>query len=278
MTYCDAIGRRERLFNQMLNTSKFKTAVLALTFCLSVCAAAQAAAAEKQTVKRGDGEIRAGVLASLHADHFKNVSVDVKKGVVSLTGSVELYAYKAQANTKAQHVKGTTAVRDQIEVAGPRLPDDELQRKLLEKVQYDRVGYGTTAFNAISVSVRGGVATLGGHAYGPVDKDSALSLAAYMPGIRDVIDEIQVDPLSPMDDRVRLAVARSVYGFPSLNKYAIDPAKPIRISVQNGNVTLFGMVDNQMDKDTAALQANLVPGVFSVSNELQVSSSTTKRE
>lgn len=264
----------------MLDTLRLKPAILALAFCLPILATGQAlaASAEKQTVRRGDGEILADVWAALHADQFKNVTVEVKKGVVSLSGSVGLYAYKLHANTKVQHVKGTTAVRDRIEVAGPQVSDDELQRKLLQKVQYDRVGYGTTPFNAISVQVRDGVATLGGHAYGPTDKDSALSLAAYLPGIRDVVDEIQVDPVSPMDDQIRLRVARSVYGYPTLNKYAVDPGKPIRISVQNGHVTLFGVVDSQMDKDVAAIQANTVPGVFGVANELQVSSQSTLRD
>jgi osmotically-inducible protein OsmY len=73
-----------------------------------------------------------------------------------------------------------------------------------------------------------------------------------------------------MDDRIRLATARAVYGAAQLNKYAIDPAKPIRITVVNGNVTLSGMVDNQADKDVANIRANGVPGVFKVINNLQV--------
>ncbi len=63
--------------------------------------------------------------------------------------------------------------------------------------------------------------------------------------MKDVVDNIEVAPVSPMDDRIRLAEARAIYGAPQLNKYAIDPAKPIRITVVNGNVTLVGVVDNQ---------------------------------
>jgi osmotically-inducible protein OsmY len=85
-----------------------------------------------------------------------------------------------------------------------------------------------------------------------------------------VTDEIQVDPVSIMDNQIRMQVARAVYGFPTLNKYAVDPAKTIRISVQNGNVELYGVVDTQSDKDVAYLRANAVPGVFSVKNYLQV--------
>ena len=90
------------------------------------------------------------------------------------------------------------------------------------------------------------------------------------PGVKDVIDNVEVAPVSPMDDRIRLAEARSIYGFPQLNKYAIDPAKPIRITVVNGNVTLSGVVDNQSDKDVANIRANGVPGVFKVVNNLEV--------
>jgi osmotically-inducible protein OsmY len=73
-----------------------------------------------------------------------------------------------------------------------------------------------------------------------------------------------------MDWGIRVAVARAIYGYSSLNKYAIDPAKPIRISVQNGNVALYGEVDSLSDKEVAYLRANGVPGVFSVKNYLQV--------
>jgi hyperosmotically inducible periplasmic protein len=112
--------------------------------------------------------------------------------------------------------------------------------------------------------------TLGGTAYGPTDKDSAVSVVENYPGVKDVIDNIEVAPVSPIDDRIRLAEARSIYGAPQLNKYAIDPAKPIRITVVNGRVTLSGVVDSQADKDVANIKANGVPGVFQVTNNLQV--------
>jgi osmotically-inducible protein OsmY len=79
-----------------------------------------------------------------------------------------------------------------------------------------------------------------------------------------------------MDDRTRIQVYRTVYGFSMLSKYAMDPAKPIRISVQNGDVTLYGVVNNQTDKDVAGLRANTVPGVFKVTNELRVAGATER--
>lgn len=208
--------------------------------------------------------------SKLAKSQFKNVQVNVdNNGIATLTGSVDLYEYKADAEKRVSKVKGVTAVRNLIEVAGPTVSDEELKSKLAEKLAYDRVGYGNV-FNAIGIGVQNGVVTLGGHARTYVDKDSALSLVSTYPGVKDVIDDIEVDPTSMMDDQTRMAVARAVYGYPSLNKYAIDPAKPIRISVQNGNVSLYGMVDSQADKDTAFIRANGVPGVFSVKNYLQV--------
>jgi hyperosmotically inducible periplasmic protein len=208
--------------------------------------------------------------SKLGKSQFKNVQVNVdNNGIATLTGSVDLYEYKADAEKRVSKVKGVTAVRNLIEVAGPTVSDEELKSKLAEKLAYDRVGYGNL-FNAIGIGVQNGVVTLGGHARTYVDKDSALSLVSTFPGVKDVIDDIEVDPTSMMDDQTRLAVARAVYGYPSLNKYAIDPAKPIRISVQNGNVSLYGMVDSQADKDAAFIRANGVPGVFSVKNYLQV--------
>jgi hyperosmotically inducible protein len=217
--------------------------------------------------------------SKLNKSQFKNLQVSVDaNGIATLTGSVDLFEYKVDAEKRVSKAKGVSAVRNQIEVAGPAASDQELQQKLAEKLAYDRVGYGTTAFNAITVKVENGVVTLGGHAYGYVDRDSALALVSTYPGVKDVVNEIEVDPTSMMDDQTRLQVARAVYGYPSLNKYAIDPAKPIRISVQNGHVELYGMVDSQADRDTAYLRANGVPGVFSVKNYLQVANQPSESQ
>ncbi len=146
----------------------------------------------------------------------------------------------------------------------------------MQKLQYDRVGYGN-AFNAISVNVQNGVVTLAGNALGPVAADSAVSLVSHFPGVQDVINNIQVDPLSPMDDRSRMQVYRAIYGYPSLQKYSLNPAQPIRITVVNGNVTLNGVVDSQADKNVAGIRANSVPGIFKVVNNLQVASSSNEK-
>lgn len=223
-----------------------------------------------------DTAVQAEVQKSLDSRRFSGISSTVKNGVVTLNGTVDVYATKEDAEHKIHHKKGVVAVSNQIVVGGPAsetpVSDIELRNKLAEKLSYDRVGYGTTAFNSFTIGVQNGVVTLGGVAYGPTDKDSAISLVSHYPGVRDVVDNIEVAPVSPNDDRIRLAAARAIYGFPMLNKYAIDPAKPIRITVVNGNITLTGVVDSQADKDAAGLRANSVPGAFKVTNDLQVAS------
>ena len=140
------------------------------------------------------------------------------------------------------------------------------------------MGYGTTAFNAFTIGVENGAVTLGGTVYWPPDKDSALSLVANYPGVKDMIDNIEVAPVSPMDDKIRLAEARAIYGFPQLNKYAIDPAKPIRITVVNGNVTLSGWWIRRRTKTLPNIRANGVPGVFKVVNNLAGGAAADKSE
>jgi osmotically-inducible protein OsmY len=239
------------------------------SFSHSSLAAPQAQSSDATATAQEQNPAASEAMARLNKKQYRDVKVSVENGIATLTGSVELYEYKADAEKRVRKAKGVTAVRDLIEVAGPEISDQELQAKLAEKLAYDRVGYGNT-FNAISVSVDHGVVTLGGHARTDVDKDSALALVATTHGVKDLVGEIEVDPVSILDDQTRMAVARAVYGYSSLNKYAIDPAKPIRISVQNGHVELYGTVDSQSDKDVAFIRANGVPGVFSVKNYLQV--------
>ncbi len=246
-----------------------------LAGALSVGSAAAIAQNADAAANPADAQIQAEVTKALDNKRFSNVKATVQGGVVTLTGTVDVYSAKEDADKKVHHRKNVKGVQNLITVAGPTVEDTTLRDKLGEKLAYDRVGYGTTAFNAITIGVQDGVVTLGGVAYGPTDKASALGLVENYPGVKDVVDNIEVAPPSPMDDRIRIETARAVYGFPSLNKYSMDPAKPIRITVVSGNVTLSGVVDSQADKDAAGIRANSVPGVFKVTNNLQVAGSSS---
>jgi len=223
-----------------------------------------------------DSKVQQDLQKSLKGSRFKDVQVAVNNGTIKLTGTVPLYQDKEDADKKAHHAAKHAAIENDVEVATTEVSDAQLQAKLQKALAYDRVGYGN-AFDAMTLTVHDGVVTLAGNALGPNAHDSALTLIANTPGVRDIVDEAQVDPLSPMDNATRLRVARAVYGFPSLNKYAIDPAAPIRITVVNGHVTLSGTVMNESDKDAAGIQANTVPGVFSVTNNLQVENSSSEK-
>ncbi len=216
-----------------------------------------------------DAQLNGAVQKQLKGKNFSGVTVAADNGTVTLSGQVNVYAYKAEAVKKAKKTRGVQDVRDNIAVGGPTIPDNVLQRKLLSGIEVDRVGFGQV-FDAISVHVQNGVVTLGGHAVGPVAKSSAISLTQFTPGVKGVVDQISVDPVSPMDDGIRVQVYRAIYGFPALRRYAIVPSKPIRISVQNGRVTLYGIVDRQMDKQLAYTRAMQVPNVFQVTNDLVV--------
>ncbi len=215
--------------------------------------------------------------ARLNKEQFRDVKVSVDQGIATLTGTVGLYQDKADAGKRVRKARGVASVRNLIEVAGPTLPDEKLESKLQDKLAYDRVFYGN-AFNSITVSVKNGQVTLGGHARTDVDKDSALYLVSTYPGVKDMVDEIKVDPVSAFDNRIRRQVFDAIYGYPSLHRYTIDPARPIRISVQNGHVELYGIVDSQADKDTVFIRANGVPGVFSVNNYLLVADKPAKKQ
>jgi osmotically-inducible protein OsmY len=258
-----------------------RAALLAAVLCGAFSLPQASLAAGKAQSTGGAALAQAGsataeaATARLDKKQFHNVKVSVDQGIATLTGTVDLYEYKADAEKRVHKAKGVVAVRNLIEVASPSISDKELQTKLAEKLTYDRVGYGNT-FNAITINVENGAVILGGHARTYVDKDSALAVVSTYHGVKDVVDEIEVDPVSIMDDETRFAVARAVYGYASLNRYAMDPAKPIRISVQNGHVELYGVVDTQADKDAANIRANGVSGVFSVKNYLQVAGQPTE--
>ncbi|GGG80663.1 BON domain-containing protein [Edaphobacter dinghuensis] len=258
------------------------TGVLGLSCVLLLAPAvrgmAQTPAAATAADNANDAQIQSNLTKALSNKRFKGITSTVQDGMVTLHGTVDVYSDKEDADKRAHRVKNVKSVQNLIEIGGPVVDDATLRNKLAEKLAYDRVGYGTTAFNALTIGVKNGVVSLGGTAYGPVDRDSAVSLVSNYPGVKDVVDNINVAPVSPMDDRVRLAEARAIYGAPQLNKYALDPAKPIRITVINGNVTLSGVVDSQSDKEIAGIRANGVPGVFKVVNNLQVAGAPAQSE
>ena len=202
-------------------------------------------------------------------DRFHSINLEVEDSIVVLSGTVDLYIDKVDAENKVKKAEGVDGVRNHIAVEAGKMSDAELQETLATKLRYDRVGYGIM-FNNLTVAVAEGKVTVGGTVRDYPDRNSAIAIVETTPGVRAVADEINVAPLSGMDDRLRISLAQAIYGHSSLRKYAIDPQAPIRIVVANGNVELHGVVLNEMDKQIAFTQARSVPGVFSVSNQIVV--------
>jgi hyperosmotically inducible periplasmic protein len=125
-------------------------------------------------------------------------------------------------------------------------------------------------FDNMAYRVDNGVVTLFGEVTRPTLKSDAERAVKGIEGVSQVVNNIEVLPVSTMDDQIRLAVYRAIYGSSSLERYALQAVPPIHIIVKNGNVTLEGVVATKGDAEAAAIRAKTVPGVFSVDSHLRV--------
>ena len=247
-----------------------KATIRVLGLALAMSLFTGALAAETAGAARYDASIQSKVAIYLAGKkQFTAIQASVEDGIVTLTGNVDLYQQKLDATKKVRKMTNVQGVRNLITVAGKSVSDGALEEQLDRKLYYDRIGYDNL-FNFMTASVQGGVVTLNGEARTEYDRDSAVALVNNTPGVKDVVSNIKVSPASIFDDRIRLQEARVIYRDPVLSRYAIDPAKPIRIVVDNGHVTLYGAVANKMDKEVAGIRAGQVFGAFSVQNNLEV--------
>ena len=237
---------------------------------LSATMLGQNAAAQTAAATRYDNQIQTAVAQRLAKKaQFRDVQSGVEDGIVTLTGTVDLYQRKLDAAKLARKTASVQGVRNLIAVDGPNVPDEQLEQKLDRQLTYVRSGYDNM-FDYFALGVKDGVVTVEGQDRTGLGRDEALADIANMPGVKDVVSNISVEPASNFDDGLRIRAARAIYRDPVLSKYAIDPARPIRIIVENGHVTLYGAVDSAMDKAVAGLRAGQLPGAFSVENNLTV--------
>jgi hyperosmotically inducible periplasmic protein len=226
--------------------------------------------AQTPAAARYDNQIQTALTSKLASKSpLSNVKATVEDGIVTLTGTVDLYQRKLDAAKLARKTASVQGVRNLITVAGPAVTDAQLEQKLARKLRYVRVGYDNT-FDYFALGVKDGVVTVEGQDRTGVGRDEALADIANMPGVKDVVSNISIEPTSIFDDGIRVRTARAIYRDSVLSKYAADPARSIRIIVANGHVTLYGTVDSTMDKQVAGIRANQVFGAFSVDNKLVV--------
>ncbi|WP_353073398.1 BON domain-containing protein [Tunturiibacter gelidoferens] len=186
---------------------------------------------------------------------------------------------------------------------GPTWSQEDTVR-IVQQVQKKLAGLTNLGvFDWLTFGIHGKTLVLKGFASRPTLKSDAERAVKGIQGIDAVDNQIEVLPYSPMDDRIRAEVYNRIYTQPSLRKYnanqgnlgrAIGPGAgvalaaggitnsppmgfhAIHIIVKNGNVTLYGVVLNQMDSSIAGMQANSAPGAFSVDNDLIVQGSASK--
>jgi hyperosmotically inducible protein len=129
-------------------------------------------------------------------------------------------------------------------------------------------------FDNLAFRIDGRTVTLEGQVTQPVMKSDAENAVKRIEGVEKVVNNIEVLPPSSMDDRTRRAVYRSIYSYGPLFKYGGMAVPSIHIIVKSGHVTLAGVVDSEADKNVAGMRANQVPGIFQVTNNLRVVSSS----
>jgi hyperosmotically inducible periplasmic protein len=164
-------------------------------------------------------------------------------------------------------IKPQKATKEQREARAEQNLAREVRHQLVLLPYY-------SVFDNLAYRVQGDEVTLEGQVTRPTLKSDAGNVVKSIEGVRSVTNNIEVLPLSPMDDQLRRALYRAIYGEPQLSKYSWSAVASIHIIVKNGHVTLVGVVDNETDKNLAGIRANGVPNVFSVTNNLQVVENT----
>jgi hyperosmotically inducible protein len=153
--------------------------------------------------------------------------------------------------------------------------EEKYREKLAKEVRHQLVLLPYySVFDNLAFKVEGDKVTLSGQVARPTLKSDAESAVKGIEGVAAVVNNIEVLPVSTMDDQLRRAVYRAIYHDSALFRYGESAVPSIHIIVKNGNVTLVGVVDNESDKNLANLRANGVPNVFSVKNDLAVIGNT----
>ena len=197
----------------------------------------------------------------------ERASVDLparwEAGDQNSTNSDSSDSSNAQANLKNNNSASADRVGDTSQ--------NYMTDRLVRQVRHELVMLPYySVFDHFAYKIDGHTVTLMGQVTRPTLKSSAENVVKDIEGVEQVNNQIEVLPVSPHDDQIRIAEYRAIYSQPSMQKYATQAVPPIHIIVNNGKVTLYGVVGNEGDKNIANIQANSVPGVFSVTNNLRV--------
>jgi hyperosmotically inducible protein len=178
----------------------------------------------------------------------------IKKGIIAIGAALVLTVSAAI---------GAPATSNKTETGGQQQQVSEQVRKELVTLPY----YGV--FDNLAYKVEGSTVTLYGQVVRPVTRSDAERRVARINGVSRVVNNIEVLPVSPFDDAVRVRTYRAIFSTGGLSRYAMGANPSIHIVVKGGHITLEGVVSNESDRNLAYMAAMNVPGVFSVKNNLQ---------
>ena len=217
-----------------------------------------------------DAQTTAGIESRLeHAKVLRHgdVQVTYSNGVATLSGTVDNLATRLDAEKAARKTPGVTSVVDNIQVRASGVTEKEM----LDKARHEIVTYYAYGiFDNITLEADGDRLVVGGQVTMPFKKDDIGNLLARVNGVAALENKLEVLPLSNFDDRLRLQVARAIYGDPFFIHYRVQALPPIHIIVKDGHVTLEGAVASTLDRTKADLAARGAGLSFSVTDNLRV--------
>jgi len=217
-----------------------------------------------------DSQAAANIQSRLdHAklDQHGAVQVTYAAGVATLTGTVDSLGSKLDAEQAARKTKGVKQVVDNIQVRAEGVDD----MQILVQARHDIVMYYAYGmFDNVELAVRNGALVVKGQVTQPFKKKDMENILEHVKGVAAFQNNLEVLPLSDFDNRLRMQVARAIYGDPYFIHYTNLALPPIHIIVKNGNVTLEGVVASGMDKTKANMDARGAGLSFSVIDNLRV--------
>ncbi len=223
-------------------------------------------------VKRDDAEISKAAKIAVEKIG-RDVQVTVANGAVTLDGSVDTLDKIERAGKAMSKIEGVESVSNNLQVAAG-IDDLGIADRAARQIR----GYAYySIFDDVNLEVQDGTLTLSGQVLTPYRRNDIGALMKSVAGVREIKNDLEVLPVSPYDDAIRLRIARAVYGDPTLSRYGLGVNPPIHIIVKNGNVRLTGIVHSALDKQLAERAARFAALYFGFQNDLRVEEEIAKK-
>ena len=217
-----------------------------------------------------DSQATEGIQSRLDKSHVLkhgDVRVTFNNGVATLTGTVDNLGSKLDAEQAAQKSPGVAQVVDNIQVRAEGVHEQQI----LEQARHAIVMYYAYGmFDNVNFEVRNGTLIVSGQVTQSFKKKDMENILERVKGVATLQNNLEVLPNSPFDDRLRLQLARAIYGNSLFTPYRDLALPPIHIIVKNGDVTLEGVVNSTLDRIQAGMLAHGTGLSFSVVNNLRV--------